>query len=256
MTAHPWLVEVDANGVEISVTVNGCAVVESWDGSLRVVDHLLEAWVVEGENLLEARVGARLAAPEDEAFARVALHRLDPPVTEAHETTRRVGFALTSAEAASRGSSMETIGTHAVFSLAGEVAEGSLDRGSPYGEGDRAAVEALVTRLHVAFQRRDVEAIGVLLARRTTEVARGLGLDPAAVEDDQRAWLEGLFSADDYTLAPFDVRDIRPPRSLGGRLLHLREPDHRPLLRGRALGVPFGVTLTLGNRQVRWEVLR
>lgn len=111
---------------------------------------------------------------------------------------------------------------------------------------DRLLLEALVTRVHGAVERRDTKELAKLLAVKHADLARGWRTPKEDVELEILGELGDLYAESDFRLEPLRVEQLVLEPRFAGKLVHVRAPDGGPPIRasggGKVLAVPLGVS--------------
>lgn len=254
MSEHHYFLQIEVAGLGARVALNGCAVVEAWDGAGRIVETHATPWILAGKNRLTVAL-ARLPeglSDEPPAFA-IALHRVHDR-GEPWPGSRLCAFQWTENEA-SVGAELATVLAH---SFTADAALGSWDaeHTEPYSEPERQAVLDLTMLLNSALATRDLRRFAELSALKWTEIAMALQRPREELVAEWYEELSALLSEDDFTVSPLAAAELSITTEAGGHLVHVQRSGQRPAILGKAAGKPFALSVTLSKRRGAWRVVR
>lgn len=218
----------------------------------------INPWVVPGSN--EVRV--RIDWPTDEPF-RFGLARAYMKVVRGREGAEIDGLpplvvldwpldAPNKREGYPFGTQMRFIANPAPDSEFWPLAETIM-----LSPDERNTLIALLNQLESSLAKRDVDGAMSLLAFRTADLGRSIGMDSDAAQKKQRDMIAGLLALPDTEFIVHPIEQIRLHLVANGKLVWATVENQQPLIqfrRGQALR--SFLPLYLGRLNGQWKIVR
>lgn len=249
-----FAVELDAAGLSWRVQLNGLPLGEAGDGAALRTSLKANAFVIEGDNVLEVALGPTASR----ATARFLLQfRRADPGTPIGEEPRLAHFVWNRREAPlpTEGRRVVWSATVPVASAFGRWAWQSSPEG-PLKDDGRHRVLEVVRALRAALEARDIEGVLRLQERRDAELSRALGSATRVRVDGLRMWLQDLSSASDWRIDAAPEASLRLEELAGGRLVRVTTVDGRPPISVHGAGETAEFPLLLCQFEGRWQIIR
>jgi hypothetical protein len=254
----PYLIyalEVQCTGLRVEVLLNGASVYGEPLGAARFSQMKLNPWIVEGRNPIEVRLGPPPGGKVDSgAELKMQVLKAEHGKELAPDASL-LSFVWSEAE-----QPLEKEGLTPVFEAPVPIAEGhgrwAWEDATPFADGDRPDVEALVFALHAALAARDEATVVAYLGVKTEEYARALDVPAAELESDLRATLREHFAAPDWHMDPVDPAQLALEPSAGGKLVTVTEAGGRAPLRGEGDGKKYTLDLTVSRLAHGFTIVR
>lgn len=257
MTDYKIIVlEVACGGLWAETLLNGAPVVRVVDGARKMIQAKGNPWVVEGPNWLQARLG--FPQGQDSVGAGAEFRLLAFEIE--HGDPAAVRDVLTSYEWDAEDQPIEEPGLQLVLErqIAPTQTHGrwAWEDAAPYRDGDRPAVEALVQQVHQALSNRDLATMQGLMALKHEELARGLDVSAAELEQDSAEGLQTAFTEDDWLVAPLDPTLLVLEPTAGGRLVNVYGPQMSAPVRASVFQEALDVKMTVSHLAQGWTIVR
>jgi hypothetical protein len=230
-----FLLEVACEGVLAEVRLNDVQVFRAKRAEPKTAEARLNPWVLEGANLLVARIEPEgtlnsfsLSLTRD--GSALSRYRWDGEVEGwRHRFTVRKAF--------------------------GRWAWQDAPAAAP-SAADRRAILALVKEAHRALAGRDAKALTRLTALSREELGRALGFDPDETAQGQEAFLESLFASRDWSPEAIDFAKLVLTPQAGGRIVTITDAAGKPPLRGAAEGGRVALPMSVARVKGKWTIVR
>jgi hypothetical protein len=255
MNYNCYVLHILSAGLWAEVTLNGWRPYRKRQAELRAFEHALDPWLLEGENVLEARLGPLPKQDQgDDLYFKVILCRRMPNHPPEVDDTMAL-FCWTPEEHPLEDGVLTPVFSHE-FTMREAFGHWAWQDARPYAIQDRPEVEALVVMLHQALARRNLGTLMAALRLKQEEMSRAFALTLDRHVEGQEENLRALFAAPDWQMAPLDPAKLVIESSAGGRLVHVYHPDGEEPLRGGGSGGLFALGLTVSRIAGSWEVVR
>ncbi|MCC6522965.1 MAG: hypothetical protein IT373_09910 [Polyangiaceae bacterium] len=253
--------EVQASGLVVEVELGGARVYFEGRGGQRFTQKKLNPWLLDGQNVLEARLGAPEAqaggrrAAAAERYFRTRLIRLRAGQDWPEPEDELFTYEWNPAKAPLPDEGMVTVLEHEL-ALGPVHGRWAWQDARPYTDADRPDVLALVGAVHQALAARELEGVLARFAVQNDEVARALGGTKAELAGDLREFLASLFASEDWRMAPLAPETLGLVPSAGGKLVEVVGPDGGAPLVGRGGEGELELGLTVSRLAAGWTIVR
>lgn len=246
-TSFQLIAECSAADLSFVATMNGFPVLDGRDGEGLSRAVRLNAFIVEGTNVLRIRASA--GAP---ATARLDLDFVIAETDQPKSRHVAWNYRYQAARHPLPEDPPMEVATHA-FDIDRGLARWDWERARPYrGEPDIAAVRELLDELRRRIDGRDAAGVIELYAMKLTEQAIATGRAPDAVMADMRRILDRLFDAPGFTLLAAPGLQVEAWSM--GKLVQLRGHADLPLftLTSSEVGISLDTVVSNIDGQFRF----
>jgi hypothetical protein len=261
-----WGLEVQTQALRALVLLNGYPVFMPTDTGPRTTACKLNPQIIEGENLLQVRLGR-------EADGAVLTPRADFELSVYHAPAggppgSKIGVARYEWEAGRdeiQPDGMTDLFEHC-FDVEPDQAFGrwQWQDAVVFEEGERVAIETLVGKCRAALADRKVDDLLALMSLYAVEMSTALGVPVEEAEQELREYLQPYFADDRWEMAPLDYGALPLMPVCGGRIVLVMAPGGGPVLRGQIRVEedeepplpPLGMEVSVSNLGGTWTVVR
>jgi len=231
--SHIWGLEVETEALRAVVLLNGYPVFMPTDTGGRNAAYKLNPWIIEGDNVLRARLGRE-----------------------------RDGLSL-SPEAYFEMKAYHTV--HGTLPTAADlIARYEWDPGEQEIAPDGVAIETLVGKCRGTLAAKDCDGLLALMSLYAAETSAALDVPMERAEQPLRDYLEPYFDDERWEMAPIDYGALPLLPVCGGRIVLVMAPGGGPVLRGQIRVdegeepplPPVGMQLAVSNLGGTWTVVR
>jgi hypothetical protein len=212
--------------------------------------HMINAWLLEGDNALEATL-ARVPGATNEPMFDMRLQKIS---AEGEEETL-VYYRWTPDE-----SPLPDEGPAAVFRhhmhVTSAFGRWQWQDAPAYHPSDRAGIEAAVGAFHRAAAQRDKRAMVAMLDIKLEEVGRAGGRSHDLMRQRQEVYFSSFVDEPDFALQPLDPAAIVLTPYANGRVVAVKGPGGASPILGAGGGMLFEFDLILARVGAEWRIVR
>lgn len=251
------VLEVLVSGVVASVRLNGVELFAETRGERRLSQLKVNGYAFSGSNHLVAAVGAPPVPADADRTAFEVRLIVGKHGSEPGPEAIKASFAWDPASGPLAPARVERVWETEVELDVALPRWSWLDAPrSNDGSADRAAITSVVERLHAALSARDVAAFEQETEVKISELALALGVQRAELVADQREYLENLFQAHDWRMAPLQPEALDFSVQAEGRLVRITGAAGAPALLGWGGEQVLALSPLTSRVQGRWTVVR
>lgn len=256
MPTQLFMLKALCGGVKARVLVNGVQVFRVAPGSTKSSKVEINPWIIEGSNDVELFMGPAQEVPSG-ANLDLKVLRSQPAGGGTARESKLATYRWDPARARLEPQVPLKV-WKASFSVDKAFGRWSWEDApkSPPTADDQRAIVALVAGLHQALSSKDGAAVLNQLEPKIDEMGRAFGVPADQMKEDQKAFLESLFGASDWSMEPLNTEGLVLVPAGDGRLYAVTDPTGKPPLRGVAEKKPILFSLTVSRVGGAWKVVR
>lgn len=261
MRTYEYVFRAHCNRLRARLSLNGATVFRTWQPRLQRRQLKLNPWCLVGDNRIEVELARfdedELPPPTDDEDVPAFWFHLYRVPDDAEPSS--LFLMLRYEWHDNEGKLVEGEGARSLFHHRFRIARKFGDwfwlAGDPYTPDDREGVLDALERLQEALVAKDVDRVFAMLAIRRQEICEALDMNLDEVEQDETAYFEEHFAAEDWGLHPWDRQSLVVIPEAGGRLVRVTRADGTMPFVGSGLR-PFVFDVTFGRYDGRWVVAR
>lgn len=251
MTLAANTIQVMCDGLSAVVRFNDYpAITLATPHKAELAGHMVNAWLLEGENLLEVAL-ARIPGATSEPMFDIHLQK----IVKQDEEETLLYYQWTPGESPLPDEGPAVVLRHRM-NVARAFGRWQWQDARPFHPSDRPDIEAVVGAFHRAASLRDKRAMVALLDLKLEEVGRSRGRPHDLMRERQEVYFSSFVDEPDFALAPLDPGALSLTLHAGGRVVEVRGPEGASPIRGVGGGMPFEYDMLLSHVGGAFRIVR
>jgi hypothetical protein len=252
------ILDLESSGLKVDVLLNGIPIVEERSLSTTRRSLKVNGWVVEGDNVLEARFEAPHPGlnPPSAPRATITLRRAAAgPSTAGDETL--VAYAWSAKDQPLAAGIRTTVLTRHLSLHAPKAWSWVKAPPTPQlNDQDRTDIVALLRSVEQALSNKRSRDVVALQTLSLTEQAEANGSDPAPVLASYAGFLDARMAAPGWHVEPLAAERLQFVPLAGGRIIHIVGVAGAPPLVARTDDSSLQIDPYVSKVDGRWTVVR